>query len=65
VGIHGLVRTLQIEARGTPGIGISLISPCGVDTPVYAQAASYLGVTGRPPPRWTRDPPEKVARAIL
>ena len=48
--VHGLVRTLQIEARATPGISISLVSPGGVDTPVYRQAGSYLGVHGRPPP---------------
>jgi NAD(P)-dependent dehydrogenase (short-subunit alcohol dehydrogenase family) len=62
-GVHGLARTLQIEARQTPGIDVSLVSPGGVDTPVYAQAASYLGRGGRPPP--PVDPPEKVARAIL
>jgi NAD(P)-dependent dehydrogenase (short-subunit alcohol dehydrogenase family) len=62
-GLLGLARTLQIEARQTPGIGISLVSPGGVDTPVYSQAASYLGRGGRPPP--PVDPPEKVARAIL
>jgi NAD(P)-dependent dehydrogenase (short-subunit alcohol dehydrogenase family) len=62
-GLHGLARTLQIEARQTRGIDISLVSPGGVDTPVYSQAASYLGRGGRPPP--PVDPPEKVARAIL
>ena len=62
-GLHGLVRTLQVEARETPGIGISLVSPGGVDTPVYSQAATYLNRDGRPPP--PVDPPEKVARAVL
>jgi NAD(P)-dependent dehydrogenase (short-subunit alcohol dehydrogenase family) len=62
-GIEGLTRTLQVEARETPGIGISLVSPGGVDTPVYRQAATYLGRGGRPPP--PVDPPEKVARAVL
>ena len=62
-GVHGLARTLQIEARQTPGVEISLVSPGGVDTPVYSQAASYLGRDGRPPP--PVDPPEKVARAIV
>jgi NAD(P)-dependent dehydrogenase (short-subunit alcohol dehydrogenase family) len=61
--IQGLARTLQIEARETPGIEISLVSPGGVDTPVYHQAAGYSGRDGRPPP--PVDPPEKVARAIL
>jgi short-subunit dehydrogenase len=62
-GLQGLARTLQIEARQTPGIGITLVSPGGVDTAVYSQAASYAGRGGRPPP--PVDPPEKVARAIL
>ena len=62
-GVHGLVRTLQIEARQTPGVDISLVSPGGVDTPVYAQAGSYTGRIGRPPP--PVDPPEKVARAVV
>lgn len=62
-GLQGLVRTLQVEARQTPGIGISLVSPGSVDTPVYSQAASYLGRGGRPPPPVDR--PEKVARAVL
>ena len=62
-GVHGLVRTLQIEARQTPGVDISLVSPGSVDTPVYAQAGSYTGRVGRPPP--PVDPPEKVARAVV
>ena len=45
-GVHGLVRTLQIEARRTPGVHVSLVSPGGVDTPVYAQAGSYTGRVG-------------------
>lgn len=61
-GVHGLVRTLQIEARDTPGISISMISPGGVNTPVYRQAGTYLQRHGRPPP--PVDPPEKVAAAI-
>ena len=62
-GVHGLVRTLQIEARRTPGIDVSLVSPGGVDTPVYLQAGTYLRRHGRPPP--PVDPPEKVARAVV
>lgn len=48
--VHGLVRTLQIEARRTPGVGVSLVSPGGVNTPVYDQAGSYTGHPGHPPP---------------
>jgi NAD(P)-dependent dehydrogenase (short-subunit alcohol dehydrogenase family)/uncharacterized protein YndB with AHSA1/START domain len=62
-GVHGLVRTLQIEARTTPGIDISLVTPGGVNTPVYLQAGTYLNRHGRPPP--PVDPPEKVARAVV
>lgn len=61
--VHGLVRTLQIEARATPGISISLVSPGGVDTPVYRQAGSYLGVHGQPPPPVSS--PEQVAAAVV
>jgi NAD(P)-dependent dehydrogenase (short-subunit alcohol dehydrogenase family) len=32
--VHGLVRCLQIEARRTPGVEVSLVSPGGVNTPV-------------------------------
>jgi short-subunit dehydrogenase len=61
--IHGLVRTLQIEARETPGVHVSLISPGGVNTPVYAQAGSYTGHPGHPPPPVTS--PERVARDVV
>ncbi|MEO7752104.1 MAG: SDR family NAD(P)-dependent oxidoreductase [Terracoccus sp.] len=61
--VHGLVRTLQIEARATPDIGISLISPGGVDTPVYRQGGTYLGVHGSPPPPVST--PEQVAAAVV
>lgn len=49
-GQLGLVRVLQQETRDVPGIKISIIQPGGVDTPIYVQAASWLGSTGRPPP---------------
>lgn len=48
--VHGLVRTLQIEARHREGVDISLLAPGGIDTPVYAQAATMLGRHGSPPP---------------
>jgi NAD(P)-dependent dehydrogenase (short-subunit alcohol dehydrogenase family) len=62
-GVHGLVRTLQAEVRHVPGIEVSLVSPGGVDTPIYAQAASYARREGRPPPPVDR--PETVANAIV
>lgn len=61
--VHGLVRTLQIEAAATPGISVSLVSPGGVDTPVYRQAGTYVGVHGRPPPPVAT--PERVAAAVV
>lgn len=60
--IQGLVRTLRVEARVRPRVGISLVSPGGVDTPIYDQAGSCTGHPGHPPPV---DPPEKVAGAIV
>lgn len=61
--IHGLVRTLQIEARDKPGVHVSLVSPGGVDTPIYDQAGSYTGRPGSPPPPVIS--PERVARAVV
>ncbi len=61
--VHGLVRTLQIEARATPGVRVSLVSPGGVNTPVYDQAASYTGRAGQPPPPVYQ--PETVAKEMV
>ncbi|MEP6562188.1 MAG: SDR family NAD(P)-dependent oxidoreductase [Nakamurella sp.] len=62
-GVHALTRMIQIEARATPGVRVTLISPGSVNTPAYSQAANYASREGRPPP--PIDPPEKVARAIV
>lgn len=61
--VRGLARELQVENRDRPGVHISIVSPGGVDTPIYAQAANYLGQVGRPPPPVVS--PEKVALAAL
>ena len=61
--VHGLTRVLQIEARQTPEVEVSLIWPGSVDTPAYTQAANFVGRIARPPP--PVDSPEKVARAIV
>lgn len=62
-GVHALVRMIQIEARHTPGVHVTLVWPGSVNTPAYTQAANYISREGRPPPPVDR--PEKVARAIV
>jgi NAD(P)-dependent dehydrogenase (short-subunit alcohol dehydrogenase family) len=62
-GQLGLVRTLQQEIRDEPGISVSIVQPGGVDTPIYVQAASWTGSTGRPPPPVYS--PQRVARKVL
>lgn len=59
----GLVRTLQLETRGDRGVSVSLISPGAVNTPIYAQAASYAGRGGHAPPPVVS--PERVAGSVL
>jgi short-subunit dehydrogenase len=62
-GIRALGRQLAIENRDLPGVRVSVVSPGGVDTPIYESAANYLGVPGRPPPPVST--PERVAKAVL
>ncbi len=62
-GQLGLVRTLQQETRDVRDIHISAVSPGGVNTPIYYQAATVLGNTGHPPPPVYS--PARVGRAIL
>lgn len=62
-GVQGLARILQIEARETPGVQVSLVSPGGVDTPIYSQAGSYTGRPGNPPPPVSA--PETVAAKVV
>ena len=61
--VQGLVRILQIEARGKPGVHVSLVSPGGVDTPIYDQAGTYTGRHGQPPPPVSA--PETVAAKVV
>jgi short-subunit dehydrogenase len=61
--VRGLARELVIENKDRPGVHIGIVSPGGVDTPIYLQAANYLGRVGRPPPPVVS--PEKVAHAAL
>lgn len=62
-GQLGLVRVLQQETRDVPGITVSIIKPGGVDTPIYFQAASWAGSTGRPPPPVYS--PQRLGRRIV
>lgn len=62
-GIRALARQLQIENRDRADVHISYVSPGGVDTPIYLQAATYTGHVGRPPPPVVS--PEAVARVVL
>jgi NAD(P)-dependent dehydrogenase (short-subunit alcohol dehydrogenase family) len=62
-GQLGLVRVLQQEVRDAPGVSVSAVTPGGVNTPIYAQGASYMGSTGRPPPPVYS--PERVARTVV
>ena len=62
-GQAGLLRTLQLEVAGEPGIHVCSVAPGGVNTPIYRQAANATGRAARPPV--PVDQPEKVAEAIL
>lgn len=59
----GMLRVLQLETRDSPAIRVSSVSPGGVNTPIYSQAANVTGRSARPP--MPVDSPEKVARAIV
>jgi NAD(P)-dependent dehydrogenase (short-subunit alcohol dehydrogenase family) len=62
-GQLGLIRTLQLETRDLPNVHIPAVSPGGVNTPNYYQAATVIGSTGRPPPIVYS--PERVARSLV
>jgi NAD(P)-dependent dehydrogenase (short-subunit alcohol dehydrogenase family) len=61
-GQQGLVRTLQQETRDVPGIHVSMVSPGGVSTPIYTQAGTWMGSSGRPPLPYSS---ERVAKAVM
>jgi len=48
--LHALGRELQLDNRDRSGVRVSMVALGSVDTPIYAQAANYLGRPGRPPP---------------
>ncbi len=61
--VRGLVRVLQQEGRSTPGLHVLMVSPGGVATSIYQDAATYIGQAGSPPPPVLS--PEAVARKVL
>ncbi|MFC5677424.1 SDR family NAD(P)-dependent oxidoreductase [Aeromicrobium endophyticum] len=62
-GVRALARQLKVENRDLPDVHVAYVSPGGVDTPIYEQAATYDGYLGRPPPPVAG--PDKVARIAL
>jgi NAD(P)-dependent dehydrogenase (short-subunit alcohol dehydrogenase family) len=62
-GVRALARQLDLENRDLRQVRIVCVSPGGVDTPIYRQAATYSGFVGRPPPPVVS--PEYVARRAL
>lgn len=62
-GLRGLVRVLQQENRDLPGVHVVAVAPGAVRTPIYRQAATYLGRHGSPPPPVTT--PQRVAHVVL
>jgi len=62
-GVRALARQLKIENSDLPGVQVSYLAPGGVDTPIYAQGANYMGIVGRPSPPVVS--PERVARAAM
>jgi short-subunit dehydrogenase len=61
--VRALGRQLALENRDLPDVHVTVVSPGGVDTPIYRQAANYQGRAGRPPaPVVSAD---TVARAMV
>jgi short-subunit dehydrogenase len=59
----GLARVLRLETADAPDILIITVAPGAVDTPIYRNAANFVGRVGKPPPPVYRA--ETVATAIL
>ncbi len=60
--VRSLARQLQLDNRDRKGVHVCLVEPGSVDTPIYRQAATYMGHHGHPPPPVVS--PERVARTI-
>ena len=61
--VRSLGRQLALENRDLPDVHVTVVSPGGVDTPIYRQAANYQGKPGRPPAPVVS--PTSVANAIV
>jgi len=48
--VESLGRVLTIEQRDLDNVHVCVVSPGSVATPVFRQAANYVGRYGRPPP---------------
>jgi short-subunit dehydrogenase len=61
--LRSLGRQLALENRDLPDVHVSVLSPGSVDTPIYRQAANYLGRPGRPPA--PVDPAARVGHHVV
>jgi short-subunit dehydrogenase len=61
--VRALGRQLALENRDLDDVHVTVVSPGGVDTPIYRQAANYSGKPGRPPAPVVS--PTTVAKAIV
>jgi short-subunit dehydrogenase len=59
----GFSEVLRQEVRDAPGIAVSLVLPGAVDTPIYRQAANYVGREIRPLPPVVS--PQRVVAAVV
>jgi NAD(P)-dependent dehydrogenase (short-subunit alcohol dehydrogenase family) len=62
-GVAAFSACLRQEVRDMPAIQVCVVDPQAVDTPIFQQAANYLGREVRPVPPITT--PERVAAAIV
>jgi len=62
-GLIGFSEVLRQEVRDAPGIAVCLVLPGAVDTPIYRQAANYVGRQIRPLPPVVS--PQRVVAAVV
>ena len=62
-GQRAIARTLQQEVASERGIHVCVVSPGSTNTPIYYQAANYVGKAARPPIPVLQ--PERVAASIV